>query len=109
MIGGVPGVSGLFRASINTGANLSKPMTEIKLSDLDSKLKEFDYPVSRQELISGSTEVTLLLADGEKRLEEVLDGLSSDTFESVDDLESEIYANLPTEAIGEPGQSEGDA
>lgn len=84
-------------------------MAEIKLSDLDSLLRRLDYPVNREDVAAEVGDVTLLLADGDRRLRDVLDELGTDSFENRDDLENEIYSHLPQEALGEPGQSEGDA
>lgn len=84
-------------------------MTEIKLSDLNSLLGELSYPATKEEVVNEIGGVRLLLADGDVGLGEVAGELGSDRFESRDDLENEIYSYLPREAVGEPGQSEGDA
>lgn len=52
--------------------------------------------------------MTLLLADGETNLGDVIARSNSDSFASMDELQSEIYATLPREAVGEPYQSEGE-
>lgn len=53
--------------------------------------------------------MTLLLADGETKVENVVLEMQDDEFGSPTELEEGLYANLPIEAVGEPGQSEGDA
>lgn len=52
--------------------------------------------------------MTLLYADGEEPLADVVARSNEDTFDDPDDLETEVYNNLPVEAVGEPGQSEGE-
>jgi hypothetical protein len=47
-----------------------------------------------------------VLADGTENLGAVLEQSSEDSFESVDDLESEVLNLLPQHAVGEPYQSE---
>lgn len=81
----------------------------VKLSRLESVLDDLDYPVVRRDAAEEFEDVTLLLADGEENLGDAVTALSSEEFESRDDLEAEIYQYLPVEALGEPGQSEGDA
>ncbi|MFB6117083.1 hypothetical protein [Halosegnis sp.] len=81
---------------------------EQKLSRLSSLLAEAEYPVDRATLADEFDDVTLLLADGEASLAELVRGLQSDSFSDAGDLETELYGALPTEAVGEPGQSEGE-
>lgn len=83
-------------------------MREIKLNELDDLLAEFDYPVDRETVVNEGEDVTLELADGTENLGAVLEQSSEDTFESVDDLESEVMNLLPQHAVGEPYQSEGE-
>ena len=52
--------------------------------------------------------VEVQLAEGELNLGDLLADASADRFESADDLVLEVYNHLPTEAVGEPGQSEGE-
>jgi hypothetical protein len=56
-----------------------------------------------------STTSTLLRADGETNLGDAVRGCESERFADAEELESELYAFRPVEAVGEPGQSEGDA
>jgi hypothetical protein len=80
----------------------------VKLGRLTTELDPLDYPVSREAATDALDEVVLQYADGEEPLPAVLDRSSEDTFESRDDLETELYGLHPTEAVGEPGQSEGE-
>ncbi|MCX2819155.1 hypothetical protein EGH25_07290 [Haladaptatus sp. F3-133] len=80
-----------------------------KLNEIHGLLEELEYPVTGEEAIESIGETTLLLADGEESLGRVISEINDESFGSATELEEEIYANLPTEAVGEPGQSEGDA
>ncbi|MFP4175260.1 MAG: hypothetical protein ACLFSW_05720 [Halobacteriales archaeon] len=82
---------------------------EIKLNEVGELLEELDYPVTNEDVVNRFGDVTLLLADGEEVLGYVLTDSDEESFGSPTELEEEIYANLPKEAVGEPGQSEGDA
>ncbi|WP_255197030.1 hypothetical protein [Halorarius litoreus] len=81
----------------------------VKLSRLPTFLETLDYPLSRRRIAGEVDDVTLLMADGEAPLDTVVDRLSSNRFESSSELEAELYQFLPIEAVGEPGQAEGDA
>jgi hypothetical protein len=81
---------------------------EVKLSHIDEVLDELSYPVTRDDAAVELEDVTLLLADGEANLGELISETDSDTFSSVDDLQSELHNTLPREAVGEPYQSEGE-
>jgi hypothetical protein len=81
----------------------------VKLSRLPTFLETLDYPLSRSRVAGEVDDVTLLLADGEADLASVVDDLHSEQFATSGELEAELYQFLPIEAVGEPGQSEGDA
>ncbi|MWG35213.1 DUF5789 family protein [Halomarina oriensis] len=81
---------------------------DVKLSRIQAVLAEVDYPTTRETAASAFDDVTLLLADGETNLGSVVRDVQTDEFESVDDLEAEVYGTLPRNAVGEPYQSEGD-
>lgn len=74
-----------------------------KLDELEELLDGLDYPLSR-----GCDDVTLTLADGEESLGDLVTGSGDETFESMDDLETEVMNLLSQHAVGEPYQSEGD-
>jgi hypothetical protein len=80
----------------------------IRLSELETRLAELDYPVSREAAVNELTGTTLQLADGEVDLGDTLAQSTDDEYESVDDLSNEVHALLPREAVGEPYQSEGE-
>ena len=81
---------------------------DVKLSELDSVLRKFDYPMDRSEAIDVPDDVVVLYADGDEPLPEVIERIDDDSFDSAQDLQTQVYNVLPTEAVGEPGQSEGE-
>lgn len=81
---------------------------EVKLSRVRTVLDELEYPLSKTEAREAFEGVTLLYADGEEPLAAVVGRANVDTFDGVEDLESSIFNNVPVEAVGEPGQSEGE-
>lgn len=81
---------------------------EVDLSRLHRVLDSLEYPLSKGEARERVADVTLLYADGEEPLAAVVSRSNDDHFEDVAELEAEIYNNLPVEAVGEPGQSEGE-
>lgn len=81
---------------------------EVKLTDLDSILSEFQFPCSRKTVVTEGRDVTLLLADGTENLGDLISHSSCDVFDSMDDLINEAMNLLPRPAVGEPYQSEGE-
>lgn len=81
---------------------------EVHLNELRTAIDPLEYPISREEARQELSGITLLYADGEESLDAVVGRVNEETFEGVEDLETEIYNNLPVEAVGEPGQSEGE-
>lgn len=81
---------------------------EVKLREVESVLAELDYPTDRETAAEAFDDVTLVLAEGEENLGEVVAGSSDDRFESADDLAMEVRNLLPRHAVGEPYQSEGE-
>lgn len=81
---------------------------EVHYNELADLLEELDYPVDRPRAAEAMSDVTLLLADGETNLGELISETSSERHVSVDDLLSELQNTLPREAVGEPYQSEGE-
>lgn len=82
--------------------------TEVMLNELRSVIEPLEYPISKEDARREVSDVTLLYADGEEALAAVVARSHADTFEDVEDLEVEVFSNLPVEAVGEPGQSEGE-
>jgi hypothetical protein len=81
---------------------------EIRLSNLDTVLAGLDYPVSKGTATAELSDVTLVYADGRENLSRVFERIDEDSFTDADDLRGSVFAALPTEAVGEPGQSEGE-
>lgn len=80
----------------------------MKLNELRQFLDSLDYPVTTAELRESCSDISLQYADGEEALTTVIDRINESAFQSADSLEAEIFSNLPVEAVGEPGQSEGE-
>ncbi|MFC7132821.1 MULTISPECIES: DUF5789 family protein [Salinibaculum] len=83
-------------------------MREIRLNELETVLSGVEFPATREKLVSEWEDVTLVLADGEENLGNVLAESSDDVFESKNDVSTEVMNLLPREAVGEPYQSEGE-
>ncbi|AGB33024.1 hypothetical protein C488_10251 [Natrinema pellirubrum DSM 15624] len=83
-------------------------MPDVKLSRIDSVLENLEYPITTDRAASELADVTLLLADGQRNLGDLVAKSDSDRFESTEDLQSELNNVLPREAVGEPYQSEGE-
>ncbi|RQG91461.1 hypothetical protein EA462_05725 [Natrarchaeobius halalkaliphilus] len=82
--------------------------SEIKLNEIESAFERLEFPLTDDEVVSEFDGMTLLLADGERNLGELLEASTSDRFDSPADLEAELHNVLPREAVGEPFQSEGE-
>jgi hypothetical protein len=80
----------------------------LALNRISHELESHQYPLTVDDAAAEMEDVVLEYADGEEPLLDVLHRSNEDVFVSPDDLESEIYSLLPTEAVGEPGQSEGE-
>jgi len=81
---------------------------KIALNRLSNELQSHQYPLTADDAAAEMSDVVLEYAEGEEPLADVLGRSSEDVFVSPDDLESEIFGLLPTDAVGEPGQSEGE-
>jgi hypothetical protein len=82
--------------------------TDVNLGRVRSVLDDLDYPITRVDAATALEEVRLLHAGGEANLGALVSETGSDAFESPDDIETELHSVLPREAVGEPGQSEGE-
>jgi hypothetical protein len=80
----------------------------VKLSRVESAFGRLDYPVTRDDAAAAFADVTVLLADREANLGELVSELGSDAFHGPDELFDELQSALPAEAVGEPGQPDGD-
>ena len=82
---------------------------EINLSRLEPTLEAHAYPADREALAESFAGTTVLFADGDADLGDLLDDVDQATFESAADAVAALQNVLPIEAVGEPGQSDGDA
>jgi len=82
---------------------------EVPFKHVGETLETLEYPIERSKAAAELSDVTLLLADGSENFGELIEKTPGDTFESAEDLESELHNALPRGAVGEPYQSEGDA
>ncbi|ELZ86013.1 hypothetical protein C453_09358 [Haloferax elongans ATCC BAA-1513] len=85
---------------------MNKP---IKLSHLRATLQDISYPVERHDAANAFDGVTILLADGDADLGALIRDCVTDEFDDPMDLYYELHNAMPIAALGEPGQSDGDA
>ena len=64
---------------------------------------------SQSDLVAAYTDTRVLYADGEDDLGELIAGVDQERFESASDLYIALQNVIPVAAVGEPGQSDGDA
>ncbi|WP_435335235.1 DUF5789 family protein [Haloarchaeobius sp. TZWWS8] len=81
---------------------------QVKLNDLERVLSGLSYPVFRDEAATELSDVTLQLADGEANLGDIVSRAETESFATADELHLELQEHMPIEAVGEPGQSEGE-
>lgn len=81
---------------------------EVKLSRLETVLAEIEYPTTPAEVERECGDVTLVLAEGTENLGGLIGDSTAGSFESSDELASEVMNLLPQHAVGEPYQSEGE-
>lgn len=84
-------------------------MDMVKLNRVESLFETLSYPVSRSEAAEQFADTTVQLADGQANLGDMLSEAMAESFLGPDELYAELNNTLPIEAVGEPGQSEGDA
>jgi hypothetical protein len=82
---------------------------EINLSRLEPTLEGHEYPADREALAESFAGTTVLFADGDADLGDLLADIDQETFASAADAQAALHNVLPIEALGEPGQSDGDA
>lgn len=80
----------------------------VKLNELDAMLSEYEFPTDRDALADTCADVELVLAEGEADFSGLLRACDTDSFDSPEDVRTEIMNRLPRNAVGEPFQSEGD-
>jgi hypothetical protein len=81
---------------------------DVKLIHLETVLEDLDYPMSATEAERACSDVRLILAEGTENMGDLIAESNADTFDSPDELTSEVMNLLPQHAVGEPYQSEGE-
>ena len=84
-------------------------MDEINLSRVASRFEAAAYPAEKATIADACADTRVLYADGSEPLCDVIDRIEADRFETPEDLFVAVQNVLPVEAVGEPGQSDGDA
>ena len=97
------------RAAKSCGTVIDFVTDRIKINRVKNVLDRIEYPQPRVDAAAEFDDVTLLFADGEANLGELITKADRETFRSADDLSTELNNVMPIEAVGEPGQSDGDA
>ncbi|ELZ45668.1 hypothetical protein C464_12140 [Halorubrum coriense DSM 10284] len=82
---------------------------QITLSRLEPTLGDHAYPADREALAASFAGTTVLFADGDADLGDLLADVDQEAFESAADAYAALQNVLPIAALGEPGQSDGDA
>ncbi|GAD53485.1 hypotheical conserved protein [Halarchaeum acidiphilum MH1-52-1] len=80
----------------------------VTLTDLEEALEGLPYPLSKQNAVEEVAGIVLVYGDGEADAADVVDRIEEDVFDDPASLAASIRNALPTEAAGEPGQSEGE-
>ncbi|ELZ43254.1 hypothetical protein C471_01202 [Halorubrum saccharovorum DSM 1137] len=83
--------------------------SEVHLSRVEDEFRDYAYPVARENLVESCTGTTVLFADGDADLGDLVADIDQERFESAEDAFAALQNVLPIEALGEPGQSDGDA
>ncbi|WP_396612766.1 hypothetical protein ACH9L7_05690 [Haloferax sp. S1W] len=81
----------------------------VKMSRLRPVLQNISYPVERHAAANAFDGVTILMADGDADLGSLIRDCVTDEFRDPMDLYYELNNAMPIKALGEPGQSDGDA
>lgn len=71
-------------------------------------IDDYEYPATTEELIAEHGERTLELPNGTETVEEVLERLESETFESSEDARFAVYSAVSNKAVGRVGYSDRD-
>ncbi|EMA64289.1 DUF5789 family protein [Halorubrum lipolyticum] len=83
--------------------------SEVHLSRVEDEFRGHSYPAAREDLVESCAGTTVLFADGDADLGDLVADIDQKRFESPEDAFAALQNVLPIEALGEPGQSDGDA
>jgi len=81
---------------------------ELTTGDLSEHLERLEYPIGRADAAAECADDTVLFADGDADLGDLISGATRDRFESAEELLVDVQNQLPRNAVGEPFQSEGE-
>jgi len=81
---------------------------QVKLKDLEEALEGLPYPLTKANAVDELDGVVLQYADGGEAASDVVERIQEEIFDDPADLATSIRNTLPTEAVGEPGQAEGE-
>jgi hypothetical protein len=84
-------------------------METIKLARVEERFADLDYPVTRADAAAAFADVRVTFAEGDANLGRLISDVGSDVFDGPDELAAELQNVVPIGAVGEPGQSDGDA
>lgn len=79
---------------------------ELTLTDLQGELESLTYPVPREDAITAFGDVMVQYGEGQEALEDVLSRTTEEVFVSPEDLEAEVYDQLPDEVAYPPDVEE---
>lgn len=79
---------------------------ELALADLHGELVSLTYPVTREEAIATFDGVAVQYGEGREPLDDVLSRTTEEVFVSPEDLEAEVYDQLPDGAAEPPDVEE---
>jgi hypothetical protein len=71
-------------------------------------IDDHEYPATTEELIADYGDRTLELPNGTETVQEVLERLDSETFESPEDARFAVYSAVSNKAVGRVGYSDRD-
>ena len=81
-------------------------MMGIELGDLENKLENEEYPISKDELLEKYGDETLEFESGDQTLRSILEPYGDTEFTGPDDVHQSILGMVDDEAVGERKQTE---
>jgi len=83
--------------------------SEVHLSRVEDEFREHSYPVAHEDLVDSCAGTTVLFADGDADLGELVADIDQERFESAEDAFTALQNVLPIEALGARQSDDGDA
>lgn len=78
----------------------------IELGALQDELKDHDYPVSQDELLENHGDIELEMGEETATLEELIEPLNEDEYQSYEEVEQAVMNMVGDEAIGRKNYSD---